>query len=266
MMYRGNIMKTTRYLLTLCLTAFLCLSFSANAADIELAEAVNKAGKQRMLSQRIAKAYFFLGGNVRRDKAKQQLQSSIIELKKNHTELKAEVKSKDVQQLLVFLDIVIDDYEKLVNQPYTRADATMVLDMSETILELSQDVVVKIEALSNRKTPKIVNLSGRQRMLSQRIAKYYIAHQLGFKEQDYVNQLTTAVREFESAMAVLKSEKINTPEITEKLIRTTRLWRVIRPFFMDVEKGGLPVTIFATTDRIMEFMNTITGMYVNVSA
>ncbi|MCG8025462.1 MAG: type IV pili methyl-accepting chemotaxis transducer N-terminal domain-containing protein [Candidatus Thiodiazotropha endolucinida] len=67
-------MKNTRYLLTFCLTAFLCLSFSANAADIELAEAVNKAGKQRMLSQRIAKAYFFLGGNVRRDKAKQQLQ------------------------------------------------------------------------------------------------------------------------------------------------------------------------------------------------
>ncbi|MET0004645.1 MAG: type IV pili methyl-accepting chemotaxis transducer N-terminal domain-containing protein [Candidatus Thiodiazotropha sp.] len=121
-------MKTTRYLLTFFLTTILCFSFSAHAADIDLAEAVNKAGKQRMLSQRIAKAYFFLGGNVRRDKAKQQLQSSIDELKKNHAELKAEVKNKDVQQSMVFLDIVIDDYAKLVNLPYTQTDATMILD------------------------------------------------------------------------------------------------------------------------------------------
>ncbi|MBT2972168.1 MAG: hypothetical protein B6D72_05100 [gamma proteobacterium symbiont of Ctena orbiculata] len=258
-------MKTTRYLLSLCLSLLFYLSFPTYAAEIDLAQAVNKAGKQRMLSQRIAKAYFFLGGHVRRDKAKQQLQSSIIEFKKNHAELKAEIKSQDVQKVLAFLDIAIDDYAKLVALPYDKNNAAMVLDLSETILEVSQDVVVKIEALSKLGKPKVVNISGRQRMLSQRIAKYYIAYQLGFKDQDSVNQLRQAVNEFESAMVVLKSEKINSPDITAKLISVTRLWRVIRPFFMDVEEGGLPVTVFATTDRIMDSMNTITGMYVNVA-
>ncbi|MCU7920035.1 MAG: type IV pili methyl-accepting chemotaxis transducer N-terminal domain-containing protein [Candidatus Thiodiazotropha sp. (ex Epidulcina cf. delphinae)] len=258
-------MMTAKYLLTLCLTLMLGLSFSTYAAEIDLAEAVNKAGKQRMLSQRIAKAYFFLGGNVRRDKAKQQLQGSIAEFKKNHAELKAEINHQNVQKVLAFLDIAIDEYAELVGRPYDQDNAAMVLDLSETILEVSQDVVVKIEALSNLEKPKVVNISGRQRMLSQRIAKYYIAYQLGFKDRDSVNQLKNAVKEFESALVLLKTEKINTPEITAKLIRVTRLWRIIRPFFMDVEKGGLPVTVFATTDSIMKSMNTITGMYVEVA-
>ncbi|WP_316365581.1 type IV pili methyl-accepting chemotaxis transducer N-terminal domain-containing protein [Candidatus Thiodiazotropha sp. CDECU1] len=258
-------MKITGYLLTLSLSIIFSLSFPTYAAEVDLAEAVNKAGKQRMLSQRIAKAYFFLGGHVRRDKAKQQLQSSIIEFKKNHSELKSEIKSQDVQKVLALLDIVIDDYAKLVGLPYNQDNATMVLDLSETILEVSQDVVMKIEALSKLEKPKVVNISGRQRMLSQRIAKYYIAYQLGFQDQDSINQLNNAVNDFESAMVILKTENINTSEITAELISVTRLWRVIRPFFLDVEKGGLPVTIFATTDRIMDYMNTITGMYVNAT-
>ncbi|MEW8015395.1 MAG: type IV pili methyl-accepting chemotaxis transducer N-terminal domain-containing protein [Candidatus Sedimenticola endophacoides] len=176
------------------LALLMGFTFQAQAADVDYAAAVDKSGKQRMLSQKIAKAYFFLGSSVRPDKAKQQLQDSVALFRKNHNELKAEIKDQGVQEMLAFVDFAIDEYADLASRPYSQENAALVLDLSETLLEASQDVVVKIEGLSKVKKSKIVNISGRQRMLSQRIAKYYIAYQAGFRDQNSVTQLEKACR------------------------------------------------------------------------
>ncbi len=193
------------------------------------------------------------------------MKDSITLFEKNHTELKADITDKGVQEMLAFIDFAVEEYVDLVASDYDKENAALVLDLSETILEASQDVVTTIEALSMVKKSKVVNLSGRQRMLTQRIAKYYIAYQAGFRDQNSINQLEKAVREFDSALSTLKQEEVNTPEINAKLVRVSRLWRLVRNFFMGVEKGGLPVTVLATTDSIMKTMNEITGMYVKVS-
>ncbi|MEJ1369960.1 MAG: type IV pili methyl-accepting chemotaxis transducer N-terminal domain-containing protein, partial [Candidatus Sedimenticola sp. (ex Thyasira tokunagai)] len=153
----------------------------------------------------------------------------------------------------------------LAERPYSDESAALVLDLSETILEASQDIVVRIENMSKVRKSKVVNLAGRQRMLTQRIAKYYIAYQAGFRDKNSIEQLEIAVNEFESALDILKNEKVNTPQINAQLTKVSRLWRLVRNFFLGVEKGGLPVTVLATTDSIMKSMNTITGMYVTVS-
>ncbi|OQX30573.1 MAG: hypothetical protein B0D96_08975 [Candidatus Sedimenticola endophacoides] len=258
-------MKMIKTLMPLLLALLMGFTFQAQAADVDYAAAVDKSGKQRMLSQKIAKAYFFLGSNVRPDKAKQQLQDSVALFRKNHNELKAEIKDQGVQEMLAFVDFAIDEYADLASRPYSQENAALVLDLSETLLEASQDIVVKIEGLSKVKKSKIVNISGRQRMLSQRIAKYYIAYQAGFRDQNSVTQLEKAVQEFEQALGYLKQQKLNPPEIDAHLTKVNRLWRIVRGFFLGVEKGGLPVTVFATTDNIMDSMNTVTGLYVKAS-
>ncbi|MCP4993095.1 MAG: hypothetical protein GY934_04820 [Gammaproteobacteria bacterium] len=57
----------------------------------------------------------------------------------------------------------------------------------------------------------------------------------------------------------------NTPKIATSLEKVDSLWRVVRKFFMDQVRGGLPVTVFATTDSIMKEMNLITNMYEQVA-
>ena len=250
----------------------LMLMFAAHAAEaveaaaVDYAEAVNKAGKQRMLSQRIAKAYLFHGQRIRTEKARRQLVQSIDEFLLNHAYLKDTVKFKGVQDMLNYVEFSIEEYAALVKKPYSEDNAREVLDLSETLLEASHDIVLKIETLAQTQKSKTINVSGRQRMLSQRIAKFYIAYQSGFTEEETVRQLEKAVNEFQTAQDMLLEDPLNNEEISTKLVRTQRLWEIVRGFFLDIETGGLPVTVFTTTDAIMKNMNSVTGMYVEAEA
>ena len=234
----------------------------AAPVKVDMGELINKAGMQRMLSQRIAKAYFFLGANIRPDKARRQLQESVALFERNHEYLKRTISAKQIKEVLMFEEFAFSEFKELVRKPYTKENGSLVLDLSETLLETSHDVVLKLESASKQKKDKIVNMAGRQRMLSQRIAKFYIAYRLGYKDDNSVFQLNKAVKEFEQALAVLVRQKRNTPEISALLKKVQNYWNLVKGFFLDIEKGGLPVTVFASTDKIMTIMDQVTQLYV----
>ncbi len=236
----------------------------ANASSNNLAQLIDIAGKQRMLSQKIAKAYFFYGQGIRPDKTRKQLFDSIKEFNANFDLLKKKVKIQGVQDMLVYIDMAKTELAQLANAPYSKENAALVMDYSETMLEGSQDIVVRLEDISKHKKELIVDLSGRQRMLAQRIAKYYIAYQAGFRDHNTIEQLKTAVAEFEKAHATLRKAKHNTVRIKADLAKVEKLWSVVARFYKDVERGGLPVIVLATTDNIMESMDQITRQYVVV--
>lgn len=218
-----------------------------------------------MLTQRIAKSYFFMRKDIRAEAAQAQLMASLAAFTQHHQELKAEIEDKEIQEFLSFIDMALADYKKLVDKPYTRRTGKEVLILSETLLEVCQSIIDKIRQASKPDTIGLVDISGRQLMLSQRIAKYYIAYQAGLQDPSSVKKLNTAVQEFESALKILKDSKENTAQINSELARVGDLWEIVRTFFLDLEKGGLPVTVFSTTDNITEEMNAITGMYERIA-
>ncbi len=248
----------------LSFTVLFLGSAVTHAASGDLANLVNIAGKQRMLSQKIAKSYFFYGTGIRPDKTRKQLLDSINEFNKNFDVLQSKVGNKGVQDMLIYLDMAKGELDHLVKAPFNKDNASLVLDYSETLLEGSQDIVARLEDSSKLKKEAIVGLSGRQRMLTQRIAKYYIAYQAGFRDHNTIEQLKTAVIEFEQAHSTLRSAKRNTSAITAELNKVDKLWKVVAKFYKDVERGGLPIIVLATTDDIMASMNRVTGMYVKV--
>ncbi|MCU7904321.1 MAG: type IV pili methyl-accepting chemotaxis transducer N-terminal domain-containing protein [Candidatus Thiodiazotropha sp. (ex Epidulcina cf. delphinae)] len=256
-----NLNKTSLFIAAI----FLVFSFTQAHAVDNFSELVDKSGRQRMLSQRIAKAYFFLNLRVRSDKAKQQLEESLLLFRKSHNELKQAVPDKGVQELLEFIDVVFDEYATIAIRPFSMDNGVQMLDLSETLLETSHSVVLKLESMSKTKKDQIVNISGRQRMLSQRIAKYYALFQTGFRDDNSVYQLEKAVAEFDEALKQLRAEKRNTKRINYQLNRIQRLWNVVKGFFLDVKQGGLPVTVFVTTDKIMSTMNEVTGLYAKLT-
>ncbi len=232
----------------------------------KLGSLINIAGKQRMLSQRIAKAYIFYGKGIRPEKTRQQILDSINEFNRGYETLKKYVSLQGVQDMLVFIDLARNELNLLVKEPYSKENASLILDYTETILEGSQDIVNRLEESSELKKEAIVSLAGRQRMLTQRIAKFYMAYQSGFKDDNTAEQLRASVKEFEQAQATLRGSKLNTPAIKKELSKVDRLWNVVAKFYKNVERGGLPVIVLVTSDDIMASMNRVTNMYVNVVA
>ena len=229
-------------------------------SSVSSEQMVNLAGRQRMLSQRMAKDYFYAGKNINKSNALKQLKKSLADFKKTQTLLSAEINDEEIKNLIVFVNMSLDEFVELSNETYNVDNGTIILDLSESMLEGSQYVV---QALTKGKTSnEIVDIAGKQRMLSQRIAKYYIAYQAGIKDDNTIIQTKETVKEFDSILKKLIVNPGNTIEIKKELAKVNKMWNIVYKFYLNIEKGGLPKIVFSTTDNITKKMNHIVGLYV----
>jgi hypothetical protein len=225
---------------------------------------INLAGRQRMLSQTIAKDYMYKGRGLADGKARKQLKVSIGEFSNVHNQLLSSVNDPEIKNLLEFVKMSSEDFNSIVTLPFNLDNAQLALDLSESMLEGSQYVVDSLKTNTKHKESSIVATAGKQRMLSQRIAKYYIAYQSGIKDDNTVNQMKEAVSAFQKNHNELMKNVTNTSIINQKLNKIDKLWKIVHKFYLSIEKGGLPFIVFTTTDDITKKMNEITKLYVSL--
>ncbi len=225
---------------------------------------IDIAGKQRMLSQRIAKDYLYAGKKIATSKAKKQLKASLDEFQSAHKKLVSSINDPEIKNLLKFVEMSSGDFKSIVTKPFNLDNAQLALDLSESMLEGSQYVVDSLKKSKKVGESKIVAKSGKQRMLAQRIAKYYIAYQSGIKDQNTIYQMKEAVKEFSNNHKELMQNKSNSSAINQKLNDVDKLWKIVYKFYLNIEKGGLPFIVFSTTDDITKKMDKITKLYVEL--
>ena len=225
---------------------------------------IDLAGKQRMLSQRIAKDYIYKGKRILFSKSKRELKKSIKELNNIQTLLNKSINDPKIKNLLMFVDMSIESFEETAEEEFSLDNAQIIIDLSVSMLEGSQYVVNSLKDTVKISESKMVAFAGKQRMLSQRIAKYYIAYQIGIKDETTVDQMNEAVAMFSKTHELLLKNKRNTPAINRKLNQIDRLWKIVYKFYIDIEKGGLPLIVFNTTSNITKKMNDVTKLYIKV--
>ncbi len=231
---------------------------------------IEMASKQRMLSQAIAKDYFYIGKKIGTSKAKKQMVKSLKEFADTQQKLSLSIKDEEIKNLLAFVEMSNEDLVKTLKNKFNLDDAQLVLDFSETLLEGNQYIIESIkesidkkEQISKEKSI-LIERATNQRVLAQRIAKYYISYQSGIKDKNTIHQMQTAVKEFDKIHKMLMSNEINTDVINKKLHQIDRLWRIVYKFYLNIEKGRLPYIVFVTTNDITKKMNDVTQMYLDL--
>jgi DNA repair ATPase RecN len=239
-------------------------NISQKLSKADAIKLIDIAGRQRMLSQRIAKDYLYMGKNIAFDKAQKQLKESLREFRKNQGELSEMINDPELKNLIDFVNMSLDELEKVIKKPFSLDNAQLVLDLSESMLEGSQYIVDNVKSAINVDESKMVAKSGKQRMLSQRIAKYYIAYQAGIKDKNTVEQMQNAVKDFSNNHKELLKNTKNNPTINRNLEKVDKLWKIVYKFYLNIEKGGLPFIVYTSTDDITRMMNGVKKMYVKV--
>jgi len=248
-------------------TAFIGLgSPMVHAEGVDLSEAINKAGRQRMLSQRMSKAWLTLALGIEKSSAQQVLDKSIALFDRQLVELTTLAPSAGIKLTYKQLGSAWGDYKTaLLGTRPDKSGAAMVLQLDAKVLALAHQGTQQYEAAFDKPLGKLVNIAGRQRMLSQRMAKFYLASRLPVNSAAATSEIGKARLEFVSAMDILRSAPQDTPRIKDELQLADGQW-----LFFDhalqtaqgTQNGNQDMMdVFVTSENLLSVMDLVTGLY-----
>lgn len=244
----------------------LCLALPVQAEIDSLASAINKAGRQRMLTQRMVKAYCMLGIDVKTEVARQQLHDTIRQFESQLAELKAFAPNAKVGDALDKVEQLWLPFKTTLTAPVSRANAERLMADNDALLAAAHRVVLILQDLSDTAVGRLVNVSGRQRMLSQRLGKFYMLRAWGFDNSEVRFEMDQARSEFKGALAQLMEAPENSAGIRSALEEAGRQWSLFEHALDRNNKELVPLIVAMTSEQLLVKMNEITAMYEGLSA
>jgi len=238
--------------------------FAADLLALNMGEAINIAGRQRMLSQRIAQSYLLIGITPKSERGATLLNRSIIEFERNLRDLNEFSPARSLAEDLNLVTGHWLEYKKIVMGAVTKENAKSMLELSDRVLSAAHTYVGKLNRLAGTKTAEIIDISGKQRMLSQRIAKNYLAEYWSILGQTGQSQYYEDLAEYENTLEYLKTSDVNTQLINKKLLKVTGHFSYASKGFdgvMRLSGDRLIYVITGTTDSMLKYMNALTVMY-----
>lgn len=290
-MYRFVLAAAVAFALPIALAPFSALASQVSPAE-DGARKVNISGRQRMLTQRMSKAVCFANLGVAVDmhrnmalSARDLFDRSLNGLMNGDAEL-GMLPERDANALLSLdaVRVMWSEFGPAVEAslaPGGTEAARIVFAKNAALLKQSNAAVsaLVIAHGSGALAPDIaiaINIAGRQRMLSQKMAKEFCEVATGLEVAAARQSLAETVSLFESSHIALRDgdatkQIIAAPsrEIAAKLAEVEELWMEMKPVIEAVINGAVPgvddLNLVADKNNpLLSTMNEAVGLYEGV--
>ncbi len=249
----------------LCALVLVLAGGEALAQITDINTAINKAGRQRMLSQRMARAYFQIGMQVETDRSRRILDNSVATFDRQLVELKSYAPTPEIKSTYLKLETAWIAYKDvLLGSAPSQENGRKALALSDEVLAIAHQGTVQLEKFSGTTAARLVNLSGLVRMRSQRMAKLYQAMAWGVADQRSAADLAAARKDFVDALQELNKSPSNTQQIKESLELVAQQWMFFEHALNQKASGDnkrQTLTVATTSERILEEIEITIGLY-----
>lgn len=242
--------------------------------NAEWATAINTSGRQRMLSQKMAKEFALVALGHKADENKKNLTATIKLFQDSHASLVAKAPNDKIKSQLSKVEGLWKSY-KPVLEKMNKADMAKVYDLSLNVLKEMNKGVKAYETAAAKAgikgKGKIINVAGRQRMLSQKMSKEAFFIALGHNAAKLKGTLKKTISLFDVSLTALMNgdERMRIPAATSGVkgqLQTVKgLWTSFKPH-VDGVAGGKDANasiapIAEQNVPLLKEMNKAVGMF-----
>ncbi len=255
------------------LFTYLASAQSQNYGSISFNKAINISGKQRMLSQKMSKSYLLIAKGIRNKDIERELSSGKFIFEKQ-----LDILSQNASGSLIKLSIknvrkTWNEFKGIINSTPNITGSADILRLNTKLLKACHELVLSIEASSNysnqffkNKSQDLVNtinISGKQRMLSQRLCLYYTASTIFPSKRKENNDIMNPIfEEFDGVIGNLLICSYNNTEVEEELGIVMSIWEKFQRNKRAFLNGDFTLEeVYKTTNELTKSFNKITGIY-----
>jgi predicted small metal-binding protein len=244
---------------------FLSLLYSSSCAIeiTNLHHAVDVAGKQRMFTQRMLKDYAMIGMENNFNNPGKDLKDIIAKFENHLESLHKYTKKKEIKESTNKVKKLWLPIKKILEESPKKEKALQLQESLEHLLKASDTTTHLFAKETGEQAGIIIDMSGRQRMLSQRMASLYMLKVWGVKNKNFQHKMDSSMKLFETSLTELKNSKLNTSEINHLLKEVEKSFT----FFKIMNKTSntfIPTLIYKKSNDILRNMNTITHNYASL--
>lgn len=226
-----------------------------------VAEAINRAGQQRMLSQRLVKLYALACSRTEGAAAAVLVKESVQRVEDNLAALSAELSPATYGDLIAAAQAGWKELRVLLDAPAKPSELAKLDARADAVQAQADALVLALEASGLAPQVHVVNVAGRQRMLSQRVAKLALL-QAGAGDPKAVElELLHTAAEFEQGLATLVQAPLSTPQIRAMLVDGEEAWKELRAAVPGAAQPAGRVKVAAASEELLEVFDRLTEAY-----